>query len=150
MPSGIRISDFGFTENYSDHWSNPSQAYGRMTIIRLLYQLFIILFGNGLGACANDTTGPIEGMIGGLQTWDCSLNYHPHVYYLVPAGEVDQDGNCLADLREQLRRFQPGEQTPIDRDPQANHRPTDEVLCPVCGQVMKKQILFPGHVRKPP
>jgi len=56
----------------------------------------------------------------------------------------------LADLREQLSRFQPDEQVPIDREPQANHCPTDDVLCPACGQVMQKLKLFPAHVRKPP
>ena len=46
----------------------------------------------------------------------------------------------LADMREQLNRFRP----------KANHCPTDERLCPACGQVMQKLKLFPAHVRKPP
>ena len=56
----------------------------------------------------------------------------------------------LADMREQLNRFRPDEHTPIDREPKANHCPTDERLCPACGQVMQKLKLFPAHVRKPP
>jgi hypothetical protein len=56
----------------------------------------------------------------------------------------------LADLREQLSQFQPDEQVFTDREPLANHCPTDEVLCPACGQVMHKLKLFPAHVRKPP
>jgi hypothetical protein len=56
----------------------------------------------------------------------------------------------LADLREQLYHLHSDEQVTIDRNSQADHCPTDEMLCPACGQIMKKQKLIPAYVRKPP
>lgn len=33
------------------------------------------------------------GLLGVLQTWGRTLNYHPHVHYLVPGGGVSLDGD---------------------------------------------------------
>jgi hypothetical protein len=36
--------------------------------------------------------GGAIGMIGVLQTWTRSLDYHPHIHYLIPSGALSPDG----------------------------------------------------------
>jgi len=55
----------------------------------------------------------------------------------------------LAPLREQLEGSQPLE-CASDNQSQANEGRSDHMLCPACGQVMRKMKGIPAHTDKPP
>lgn len=55
----------------------------------------------------------------------------------------------LASLRAQLSRLQPDQPT-VDGDPQPIDPPASHLLCPACGQVMKKMKTIPAYEHKPP
>ncbi len=43
-------------------------------------------------ACNPAFLGAQSGNVSVLHTWGQSLNYHPHIHTLVPAGGIDPDG----------------------------------------------------------
>jgi hypothetical protein len=57
--------------------------------------------------------------------------------------------NRLTSLRAQIDRLQP-DQPSIDTESQTDDQHTDHLLCPACGQVMRKMKTIPADEHKPP